>query len=273
MYLQRQAVLLWSLLAVLRSLVGVNANVNITLEDTASQIIYSPPACGLTLSSESSAGTEAQTQICNGAWRIIAAQDASGGTLTTTSGPNNSSGGLIPQLFLSVRALALYVKTTALSTALVNVTVSTINPVVTVRSEINSSVEFISIINLPEDRVTTLSLTFVQSNETTRLDIDSITVAISDNNTTPFIAPSLPPSTVLPTSTPSIVIPSSARAAAASGQTSGAIAAEVLGALMGAAIVAAAAFLFVRFRRRRRRPVLAESEKKDDSRTLPASIP
>ncbi|KAL7280301.1 hypothetical protein ACG7TL_005215 [Trametes sanguinea] len=181
MYLQRQAVLFWSLLAVLCAFVG--ANVNITLEDTASQIIYSPPACGLTLSSGSSAGTEAQsTQICNSAWRIIAAQDASGGTLTTTSGPTNSSGGLIPQLFLSVRALALYVKTTAASTALVNVTVSTINPVVTVRSEINSSLEFISIVDLPEDRITTLSLTFVQANETTRLDIDSITVTISDNN-------------------------------------------------------------------------------------------
>ncbi|KAI9067928.1 hypothetical protein FKP32DRAFT_1562794 [Trametes sanguinea] len=181
MYLQRQAVLFWSLLAVLCAF--VRANVNITLEDTASQITYSPPACGLTLSSESSAGTEAQTtQICNSAWRIIAAQDASGGTLTTTSGPNNSSGGLIPQLFLSVRALALYVKTTANSTALVNVTVSTINPVVTVRSEINSSLEFISIVDLPEDRITTLSLTFVEANETTRLDIDSITVTISDNN-------------------------------------------------------------------------------------------
>ncbi|KAI0676141.1 hypothetical protein C8Q78DRAFT_1008255 [Trametes maxima] len=182
--LHRQVVLLW-LLPLVLVLLGltrnVAADVNITLEDTASQIIYSPPACGLTLSS---AGTETptpQSQICDSAWRIIAAQDASGGTLTTTSGPTDGSGGLIPQLFLSVRALALYVKTTPSSTAIVNVSVSTTSPVVTVKSELNSSLEFISIINLPEETVTTLSLTFVNSNQTTLLDIDSITVTISDN--------------------------------------------------------------------------------------------
>ncbi|KAI8985658.1 hypothetical protein BD414DRAFT_508075 [Trametes punicea] len=165
MYLQRQAVLqlLWPLLTIL-SLIGL--------------VSADPPACGLTLSP---AGTEAQSQICNSAWRIIAAQNASGGTLTTTSGPTDGSGGLIPQLFLSVRALALYVKTTASSTALVNISVSTTDPIVTVRAELNSSLEFISIIGLPEDRVTTLSLTFVESNRTTLLDIDSITVTISDN--------------------------------------------------------------------------------------------
>ncbi|KAI0351323.1 hypothetical protein OH77DRAFT_1411270 [Trametes cingulata] len=179
MYLQRQAVLLWPLLLVLLSFLAtlVTADVNITLEDTASQIIYSPPACGLTLTP---AGTVTQSQICDSAWRIIAAGDASGGTLTTTSGPTNGTGGLIPQLFLSVRARALHVKTPS-STAIVNVSVSTVNPIVTVRSELNSSLEFISIVGLPEEDVTTLSLTFVESNFTTLLEIDSIVVTISDN--------------------------------------------------------------------------------------------
>ncbi|KAI0331693.1 hypothetical protein GY45DRAFT_1345209 [Cubamyces sp. BRFM 1775] len=181
MNLQRQAVLLCSLFVVLIGLTStcVRAEVNITLEDTASQIIYSPPACGLTLLSD---GTEAQTVTdCNSAWRIIAAQGAAGGTLTTTSGPTDGSGDVIPQLFLSVRAHALYVKTTPSSTAIVNVSVSTNNPILTVKSELNSSLEFISIVGLPEDRISTLSLTFVQSDRATHVDIDTITVSISDN--------------------------------------------------------------------------------------------
>ncbi|OJT13501.1 hypothetical protein TRAPUB_9966 [Trametes pubescens] len=180
MYLQRQAVLLWSLLVLLH-IALVRADVNITLEDTASQIIYSPSACGLTLSS---AGTETETETenCDSAWRIVATQDASGGTLTTTSGPTDGSGGLVPQIFLSVRARALFVKTSPSSNAIANVTVSSMtNPIVSVRSELNSSVDFISIIGLPEDIVTTLSLAYVASNITTHLDIDSIAVLISDN--------------------------------------------------------------------------------------------
>ncbi|KAH9857302.1 hypothetical protein C2E23DRAFT_384143 [Lenzites betulinus] len=261
MYLQRQAVLLWSFLLVLLHVAYVAADVNITLEDTASQIIYSPPACGLTLSS---AGAETEAQICDSAWRIIAAGDASGGTLTTTSGATDGSGGLIPQLFLSVRALALYVKTSQASNAVVNVTVSTTNPVVTVKSEFNSSLEFVSIVNLPEDTVTTLSIAFVESNVTTRLDIDSIIVTISDDNSTPFVSPSLPATTVLPTVTPSIVIPSPSQQPAHTGQTSGDIAAEILGALMGTALIAAGIFLFILFRRRRRRPAPPKPEEKAD---------
>ncbi|EIW58112.1 uncharacterized protein TRAVEDRAFT_47290 [Trametes versicolor FP-101664 SS1] len=178
MFLQRQAVLVWSLLVVLLLIALVRADVNITLEDTASQIIYSPSACGLTLSS---AGTE--TETCDSAWRIVAAQNASGGTLTTTSGPTDGSGGLVPQIFLSVRARALFVKTSPSSNAIANVTVSSMtNPIVSVRSELNSSVDSISIIGLPEDIVTTLSVAFVASNISTHLDIDSIAVLISDNN-------------------------------------------------------------------------------------------
>ncbi|KAJ8472582.1 hypothetical protein ONZ51_g8421 [Trametes cubensis] len=232
MYLQRQAVLLCSFFIVLIGLTSsyVRAEVNITLEDTASQIIYSPSACGLTLSSD---GTEAQTVAdCDSAWRIIAAQEASGGTLTTTSGPTDGSGDVIPQLFLS---------------------------------ELNSSLEFISIVGLPEDRISTLALTFVQSDRTTHVDIDSITVSISDNNTTPFVAPSLPPSTVLPTVTPSIVIPTYTQPPHHSGQTSGAIAAEVLGSLLGAIIIAAAVFVLLYFRRKRRRPASSSAEEKEET--------
>lgn len=70
--LQRVSGLSWSiqpllvLLCLLVLLPGlVRAVVNITLEDTASQIIYSPRACGLTLSS---AGTE----TCNSSWCVLA---------------------------------------------------------------------------------------------------------------------------------------------------------------------------------------------------------
>ncbi|KAI0765650.1 hypothetical protein BD413DRAFT_164173 [Trametes elegans] len=266
MFLQRQAVLTWLFVALLGlTLISVvEADVNITLEDTAAQITYSPPACGLTLAS---AGTETQGQICDSAWRIITAPDASGGTLTTTSGPTDGSGGLIPQLFLSVRALALHVKTSAASNAIVNVSVSTSNPIVTVRSELNSSLRFISIIGLPEETVTTLSLTFVESNLTTTLGIDTIAVTISDNNIAPFVSPSLPPPTSLPTVTPSIVIPNSGPGAPSSpsGQTSGDIAAEVLGAVMGAVLIASGVFFAMFYYRKRRRPAQSNTEEKADT--------
>ncbi|TFK78367.1 hypothetical protein K466DRAFT_507387, partial [Polyporus arcularius HHB13444] len=161
-------VVVLELICLLAFLPGLaHAVVNITLQDTASQIIYSPPACGLTLSS---AGTE----TCNSSWRIVASANASDGTLTTTSGPNNSSGGFIPQLFLSVRALALNIKTSPRSTAVVNISVSTANPVVSVFAQVNTSIQPILIIGLAEDRLTTLALTFDQSNVSTVLDIDSI---------------------------------------------------------------------------------------------------
>lgn len=62
-----------------------------------------------------------------------------------------------------------------------NISVSTSNPVVSVSAQVNTSVQPISIIGLAEDRLTTLALTFDQSNVSTVLDIDSITVTISDN--------------------------------------------------------------------------------------------
>ncbi|KAI0701146.1 hypothetical protein C8T65DRAFT_656862 [Cerioporus squamosus] len=222
-----------------------HAVVNITLEDTASQIIYSPPACGLTLSS-------AGTATCNSSWRIVTSANASDGTLTTTSGPNNASGGFIPQLFLSVRALALNIKTSPESTAIVNISVSTSNPVVSVSAQVNTSVQPISIIGLAEDRLTTLALTFDQSDVPTVLDIDSITLTVSDNNTTPFVSPSLPTTSALPTVTPSVVIPTPT-SSPSHGQSSGDIAAEVLGAVLGAILLAAGALLAVLFLRKRRR--------------------
>ncbi|RDX43910.1 hypothetical protein OH76DRAFT_1409721 [Lentinus brumalis] len=249
-------VVVLELLCLLALLPGVaHAVVNITLQDTASQIIYSPPACGLTLSS---AGTES----CNSSWRIVTSANASDGTLTTTSGPNNSSGGFIPQLFLSVRALALNIKTSPRSTAVVNISVSTSNPVVSVSAQVNTSIQPILIIGLAEDRLTTLALTFDQSNVSTVLDIDSITLTVSDNNTTPFVSPSVPASTALPSITPSVVVPLPT-SSPSRGQSSGDIAAEVLGAILGAILLTAGAtfaILFLRKRRRKAQGVQWQSE-------------
>ncbi|KAH9939099.1 uncharacterized protein BXZ73DRAFT_76234 [Epithele typhae] len=225
----------------------VHAAINITLEDIAVQITYSPPACGLT---QSTAGTEA----CNSSWQVIADANASDGTITQTSGANNSSGGFIPQLFLSFRALEVSIKTSPNSSALVNISVSTSNPVESVTRQLNSSVQPIEVVSLAEDRVTTLALTYIDSGTPTVLDIDAIILTVSDNNTAPFVAPSVPATTTLPTVTPSIVVPSSS-SSSSSRQSAGDIAAEVLGVVLGAlllGIVVALAFLFVRRRRRRR---------------------
>ncbi|TBU42644.1 hypothetical protein BD309DRAFT_962476 [Dichomitus squalens] len=232
---------------------SARADVNITLADTASQITFSPPACGLTLSS-------AGTGNCNSSWRIVTSNVSSSGTLTITSGPNNASGGLVPQLFLSVRALSLSIKTSNDSTAIVNISVSTSTPVVSVTSQINSSIQPIEIIGLVEDRLTTLALTFQPSpNQTTVLSIDSIVVTVSDQNTAPFVSPSIPASTTLPTVTPTIVIPSPS-SSSHHGQSSGDVAAEALGAILGAVLVAAGAVLVLLLYRKRKRRRLARPD-------------
>ncbi|KAI0794687.1 hypothetical protein C8Q74DRAFT_1250135 [Fomes fomentarius] len=240
---------------------------NITLEDTASQITYSPPACGLTL-------TSAGTEICNSnsSWRILTSPNASEGTITTTIGPSNASGGFIPQLFLTVRALSLDLRTAPGSNATVNISVSTSNPVVSVTAQVNSSVQPIRIVGLVEDRLTTLALTFEESNSSTFLGIDDILVTISDNNTAPFILPSPPTSTSLPPATPSIVIPS--QTPERHGQSSGDIAAEVLGAILGAVLIGAGAFLALwLYRRRKRRATKAtDSENQNQTQDLQRTV-
>ncbi|PIL30382.1 hypothetical protein GSI_07567 [Ganoderma sinense ZZ0214-1] len=245
-------------------LIEARADVNITLSDDASQITYSPPACGLTLSS-AGAGN------CTSSWQIVTSNASSGGTLTTTFGANNASGGLIPQLFLTVRALGLSIRTSNDSTAVVNISVSTTTPVVSVTSQFNSSIQPIRIIGLVEDRLTTLALTFEESNRTTLLGIDSIIVTVSDNNTTPFVSPSAPASTPLPTVTPSIIIPTPS-SLSRSGQRPGDVAAEVLGALLGAALLVTGAVLVLLFYRKRKRKSAA-SQGPDPPEIPPQDIP
>lgn len=58
---------------------------------------------------------------------------------------------------------------------------STSNPVVSVTAQVNSSVQPIRIVGLVEDRLTTLALTFEESNSSTFFGIDDILVTISDN--------------------------------------------------------------------------------------------
>ncbi|KAI1783004.1 hypothetical protein LXA43DRAFT_373464 [Ganoderma leucocontextum] len=242
------------------------ANVNLTLPDNASQIIYSPPACGLTLSS-------AGTGNCNSSWRIVTSNASSSGTLTTTSGANNASGALIPQLFLTVRALSLSIRTSNESSAIVNISVSTTTPVVSVTSQFNSSIQPIEIIGLVEDRLTTLALTFEESDRTTVLGIDSIIVTVSDNNTAPFVSPSLPASTPLPTVTPSIIIPTPS-SSSHSGQRPGDIAAEVLGALLGTALLVTGVVLVLLFyRKRRRRRTISQPEDQGPFESHPPDPP
>ncbi|KAM5536959.1 hypothetical protein V8D89_009388 [Ganoderma adspersum] len=254
-----------AIVVLLHFLSGARANVNITLADDASQITYSPPACGLTLSS-------AETGNCSSSWRLVTSNASSSGTLTTTSGANNASGGLIPQLFLTVRALGLSIRTSNDSTAIVNISVSTSTPVVSVTSQFNSSIQPIRIIGLVEDRLTTLALTFEESNRTTVLSIDSIIVTVSDNNTAPFVSPSLPASTPLPTVTPTIIIPTPS-SFSRGGQEPGDIAAEVLGALLGTALLATGAVVALLFYRKRKRKTSASEDPDPPPETHPQDPP
>ncbi|OBZ73847.1 hypothetical protein A0H81_06457 [Grifola frondosa] len=217
---------------------------NVTVDNTDPHITYIPPACNVTLN-------PASTAACTSSWQILRSANASGGSITSTSGPTVGGGDLIPQLFLTVRALSLFINTSSSSTAIANISLSTSDPVISITTLVNTSVGVISAIGLHEDEDTTLAITFVVTDQPTRLDIDSITIEASDNNTTPVVSPSLPPSASLPTSsaTSSPTQPSNSRTTHSSGD----IAAEVLGAVLGAVLLTLGFGTLVYFRRKRHR--------------------
>ncbi|EED83793.1 predicted protein [Postia placenta Mad-698-R] len=208
----------WSLLLA-SWLAAACAQANVTLLSTASEIVYSPPSCN-----------NSQAAACAGAWQVIPSPDTAGAYITSTNGPTVGSGDLIPQLFLNFQGTGLDIRTSTLSTATVNVTLSTQDPTISITREVDSAAGLITVIGLPEDLVTTLSLT-----------------------TNPFPSTTLPPSTVIPSFAPTItivpVIEESQK------QTPADIVAEVLGAILGVTLGAlgyAAVQFYLRLRRRRR---------------------
>ncbi|OCH89802.1 hypothetical protein OBBRIDRAFT_793942 [Obba rivulosa] len=157
------------------------AQVNVTLNDTAPEIVYSPPACN------------ASTGLCDSSWQIVSDPDVANGTVTSTVGPTAGGGDLIPQLFLTFQGTALYIRTSSFSTAVANITLSTTDPVVSITTEVNTSIGLISAIGLPANKATILAITYiVTEGATARLDIGSITITSPTNKYITFLIHSAP---------------------------------------------------------------------------------
>ncbi|EMD39338.1 hypothetical protein CERSUDRAFT_112979 [Gelatoporia subvermispora B] len=221
------------------------AQVNITIDNTAPELSYSPPACNATISSDG---------LCNSPWQTVSEPKAFNGTVASTAGPTAAGGDIIPQVFLTFQGTAVYIRTSSLSTAVANISLSTTDPLVSITTQVNTSAGLVSAVGLPADKPTTLAITYIVTEGlAARLDIDSITITTASNNTSPFTSLALPPSTTLssisfsssPVSSPT------ARIVARGGQTSGDIAAEVLGAVLGVLLVALGVAAIRRHRERR----------------------
>ncbi|KAJ7575767.1 hypothetical protein C8J56DRAFT_801155 [Mycena floridula] len=172
---------------------------NVSISNTSPQIRYTPFLCPTT------------AETCDGAWRVT---DVDGASVVSTNGPSDAENDILPQMFFSFRASTIFVQTSSLSNAIVNLTIFAGNVAIT--AVINSSLGNFTVVQLPEDEVTTLSLTFI-AGAPSRLDIGNIIITVPDPTATssflptqtlppPIILPSfVPPSSALPSATASLL--------------------------------------------------------------------
>ncbi|KAH9930243.1 uncharacterized protein B0H18DRAFT_873108 [Fomitopsis serialis] len=253
----------WLLLVCLAVLCAAALAENVTIQSTASEIAYSPPACNTTAAS------------CESAWYVAISPDDPTALVTSTSGPTNGSAALVPQLFLTFTGTALYIRTSNASTAVVNVSLATHNPDFAITATVDTAETangLITVVGLPSDRPTTLTMMFVPSLTATTLDVSNITIVTTGNEcvsvfhllvcsglnalwsrSSPFSSSPLPSSTAIPTFSP--VVSPATSSQASSKQTHDDIIAEVLGAVLGVVVCLFAAVGLLFWKKRRRKQV------------------
>ncbi|KAJ7576259.1 hypothetical protein C8J56DRAFT_800312 [Mycena floridula] len=216
---------------------------NVTISNTSPQIRYTPFLCPTT------------AETCDGAWRVI---DIDGASVVSTNGPSDAENDILPQMFFSFRASTIFVQTSSLSNATVNLTIFAGNVAIT--AIINSSLGHFTVVQLPEDEVATLSLTFI-AGAPSRLDIGNIIITVSDPTATssflptqtlppPIILPSfVPPSSPLPSATASLLPISTTIPSLSLKRLVGLAVGLVVG--LGLGLTALAAALWLLWRRRR----------------------
>jgi len=245
-------VLSFLVLSVVRFVLAWAHSHNITLESTAPAIIWSPALCNVSLNDSN----------CTSAWRV--SEDVLGAEITSTNGPDSVTGDIIPQMFLSFRGSAIYIRTSPQSTATVNVSFSSPSVAMHTDAQVNSSIGWISAINLSEDVAFTITITYVpnfgsQDGDGGRLDIQFIILTVSNISAISSFLPSmaLPSSSTLPISSPSQVLtttPSTRR------QSKGAIIGESVGSALGGILLVSAGIAFVFWRQKRRRERIKSNE-------------
>lgn len=115
--------------------------------------------------------------------QVVASPDDPSAVVTSTSGPTNGSAALVPQLFLTFTGTTLYIRTSSASTAIVNVSLATQDPDFAITSRVDTATAngLITVVGLPSDRATTLTMKYVASEAETRLDVSNITIVTTGN--------------------------------------------------------------------------------------------
>ncbi|KIK05732.1 hypothetical protein K443DRAFT_3723 [Laccaria amethystina LaAM-08-1] len=163
---------------------------NVSISITSPQIVYTPFLCN--------GSTAVDDPSCAGAWQT---SNATGGSVFT-SGPDPASQSLVPQLFFQFRASALYIFTSPLSNATVNVTVSANG--VAISNLFNSTIGSASVVSLPQDSTTTFSATFIPALSPTVFGVQALLITVPANATSTSFLPtfSAPPANALPSFIP-----------------------------------------------------------------------
>ncbi|KAG1857378.1 hypothetical protein DFJ58DRAFT_330350 [Suillus subalutaceus] len=219
----------------------VSAQQQVVLGSTNPDIVYLPSLCNV-----SNTG-------CFSAWQQIYVDCPSiNGTpviVTSTTGPIPQTGNTVPQLFLTFRASTLYLRTSPLSNATVNFSLTADPSGVTITKQVNTNISLIIADNLPESQTTTLGVTFLQSLSPTRFDVESITLNVTNSSATSSYlpAPTLPISSFPPSLSPS----STNTVISNTSQRTGIIIGATLGGVLGSLVISIAGFFVYRRWRRR----------------------
>ncbi|KAG2143821.1 uncharacterized protein EDB93DRAFT_1155023 [Suillus bovinus] len=198
----------------------VSAQQQVIIGSTNPDIVYLPPLCNVS------------NIECLSAWQQTYIDYPSiNGTpviVTSTTGPIPQTGNFVPQLFLTFRASTLYLRTSPFSNATVNFSLTADPSGVTITKQ---------------------GITFLQELSPTRLDVESITLNVTNNSATSSYLPipSLPTSTFPPSLLPS----STTTVNSNTSQRTGIIIGATLGGVLGLLAISTASF-FVYWRWRRR---------------------
>lgn len=228
---------------------------NVTLQNTDDDLIYVPELC-------------VDGEACLGGWMVVGLAGSSNGSVTTTNGPDASFGNILPQVYLTFRGSALYVKTSDVSNATANLTVSSL-PSGTLESRVfEPSRDFWAFEDLDESQLTTVAVTYLPDQDgegPSRLDIDFVKISVSDASVTSSFLPSptLPTSAFTPRFAPPSTLsapPPTITSSSLRRQPTGAIVGETIAGFVVALLVITLIVVFVWRRDRRKR---AEQERKE----------
>ncbi|EAU90651.2 hypothetical protein CC1G_09891 [Coprinopsis cinerea okayama7 len=127
---------------------------NVTVPLFSDQIVYTPFLCDAAEMLEN-------PEACAGAWFSTNVPDIPF-PVVTSLGQNSSTGDIIPQMFFRFRASTLYLTFVPGFNASVNLTLSATNNA-EITTTVQSSIGLATVVNIPEDLITTLALTVLPS--------------------------------------------------------------------------------------------------------------